>query len=133
VPIIPGEKMKSLGVHILVELFNCNRNRLKDLELIKEMMTKAALAARATIICDAFHQFSNEGVSGIIMLAESHFSIHTWPEHCYAAVDLFTCGKQMDPWVAFDILAQNLEAEHKVYLEVKRGEISNSQFSIQEK
>lgn len=123
--------MKSLGIHILVELFSCDKDKLKDVELIKKVMHEAALAAKATIICDAYHKFTEEGVSGFIMLAESHFSIHTWPEHCYAAVDLFTCGKQMDPWIAFDILAKNLEAEHKVYLEVKRGEVSNSQFQTQ--
>jgi len=115
--------LKSLGIHILVELFQCNKEHLKDLEFIKKVMHDSAVSAKATIICDAYHKFEAEGVSGFIMLAESHFSIHTWPEHRYAAVDLFTCGKHMDPWIAFEMLAKNLEAEHKVYLEVKRGEV----------
>ena len=119
--------MKSLGIHILVELFHCNKEKLKDLESIKQVMKKAALSARATVICDAYHKFGEEGVSGFILIAESHLSIHTWPEHRYAAVDLFTCGKHMDPWIAFDLLASDLEAEHKVSMEVKRGEVFQDQ------
>lgn len=115
--------MKHLGKHILVEFYECRVEKLKDEAFIRKVLQKAAQKANATVISTSYHKFTEEGVSGVIMLAESHLSIHTWPEYEYAAVDLFTCGKKMRPWVAFDYMAEQLEAGDKVYMEVKRGDV----------
>lgn len=112
--------MKILGRHLIVEYTGCNRNILDDARLIEEHMNKAAQAAGATIIQSVFHQFSPQGVSGVVVIAESHISIHTWPEYGYAAVDFFTCGESVDPRKAQEYMKEKLQAE--VYSnELKRG------------
>lgn len=92
--------MYALGTHLLVELYNCDAELLKKVETVKEILVSAAEHASATIVQVAFHEFNPFGVSGMVVIAESHLSIHTWPEHRYAAVDIFTCGDQIKPQVA---------------------------------
>ncbi|MCD6443029.1 MAG: adenosylmethionine decarboxylase, partial [Thermotogae bacterium] len=87
--------MKSLGRHLLAEFYDCDPNILRDLETIREYLKEAAEVANATIVNWTFHQFSPQGVSGVVVIAESHLAIHTWPEYRYAAVDLFTCGEDV--------------------------------------
>lgn len=113
--------MNYLGEHILAEFFDCCPDTLADLESIETVMLEAADAAHTTIIDHAFHRFEPVGVSGFVLIKESHLSIHTWPEYGYAAVDLFTCGKDVTPWAAFDVLNDRLEARKKIILELKRG------------
>ena len=84
-------------------------------------MQKAARDSNATIVNSVFHRFNPHGVSGVVVIAESHLAIHTWPEYNYAAVDLFTCGSSVDPWIAFDVLRHCLEADTFKTREVKRG------------
>ena len=86
-------------------------------------MNQAAELAGATIVSSNFHHFSPHGVSGVVIIAESHLTIHTWPEYGYAAVDLFTCGDTVDPWIAFDFLKNELECEHQSAIELKRGQV----------
>ena len=112
--------MKILGRHLIVEYTGCDRNILDDARLIEEHMNNAAKAAGATVIQSVFHQFSPQGVSGVVVIAESHISIHTWPEYGYAAVDFFTCGEAVDPRKAQDYMKEKLHAD--VYSnELKRG------------
>ena len=92
--------MNALGRHILVEFSNCKADVLSDVSAIEEAMVKAAQVAGATVINSTFHHFSPYGVSGVVVIQESHLAIHTWPEFKYAAVDLFTCGDTVDPWVS---------------------------------
>ncbi len=113
--------MKVLGHHILVEFYDCNPARLNDLHHIQASMEYAARESKATIVESVFHHFSPHGVSGVVVIAESHLAIHTWPEYNYAAVDLFTCGQTVNPWTAFDILKQQLEADNFSTNELKRG------------
>lgn len=113
--------MKALGRHILLELHDCDSEILKDHVKIEAIMNEAALAAKATIVKSVFHHFNPYGVSGVIVIAESHLAIHTWPEFGYAAVDLFTCGDEIDPWVAHHVVAEKLKAKHKSSIEMKRG------------
>ncbi len=87
------ETSSPLGVHYLAEFHKCDRSALDNTELISEMMLEAVKISGATLIQPFFHKFSPQGVSGIVVVAESHFAIHTWPEHNYAAVDLFSCGE----------------------------------------
>ena len=96
--------MRSLGNHILVEFHGCSAEILNDVPHIETSMNAAAKEAGATIISSVFHHFSPFGVSGVVVIQESHLAIHTWPEYRYAAVDLFTCGTEVDPWVAYDYL-----------------------------
>ncbi|HDM70392.1 MAG TPA: S-adenosylmethionine decarboxylase proenzyme [Thermotogales bacterium] len=117
--------MRSLGRHLLAEFYDCDSNILRDLEMIREYLKKAAEVANATIVNWTFHQFSPQGVSGVVVIAESHLAIHTWPEYRYAAVDLFTCGEDVDPWRAFDFLKEKLKAKRTDVKEELRGRYSD--------
>ncbi|MBN8538487.1 MAG: polyamine aminopropyltransferase [Deltaproteobacteria bacterium] len=115
--------MSALGRHILVEFTGCNADILNDVAVIEKTMIEAAQKAGATVINTNFHHFSPWGVSGVVVIQESHLAIHTWPEYRYAAVDLFTCGETVDPWVSFDWLKTILEASYSA-LEMKRGSLN---------
>lgn len=114
--------MKSLGRHLLVEFYDCDSNVLDDVAAIEDHMRTAARKANSTIVNSTFHRFSPYGVSGVVVIAESHLSIHTWPEYGYAAVDLFTCGESVNPWKAFDYLKEALKSLRESTMELKRGE-----------
>ena len=112
----------SLGKHILVELYECDRDILNDHETIQDLMVNAAKAAKATVVTSNFHMFNPYGVSGAVIIAESHLTIHTWPEHGYAALDVFTCGPEVKTEVAVDYLVKGLKAarsESRVHLRGK--------------
>jgi len=112
--------MKALGRHILVEFLNCKADVLNDVTVIEKAMVEAAQIAGATVINSTFHHFSPYGVSGVVVIQESHLAIHTWPEYRYAAVDLFTCGDTVDPWVSFEHLKKVFDASYSA-LEMNRG------------
>src|SRR3990167_1610113 len=114
--------MKALGRHILVEFLNCKADVLNDVAAIENAMVEAAQIAGATVINSTFHHFSPYGVSGVVVIQESHLAIHTWPEYRYAAVDLFTCG-EMDAWISFDYLKECFGAKNYSALEMKRGAV----------
>lgn len=113
--------MKSLGRHLLIEMRGCDSVILHDLKAVKEAMISAAQAAKATIVEVAFHEFSPYGISGMIIIAESHLSIHTWPEYNYAAVDIFTCGDIIDPGLAAKHLVKAFKCKNPSLIEMKRG------------
>ncbi len=112
----------SLGRHILVEFFDCDAAILNDTNLIEASMLEAARLAKATIINSNFHHFSPFGVSGVVVVQESHLAIHTWPEYGYAAVDIFTCGHTISPWVAYRYLQTAFKAANGSALEINRGQ-----------
>jgi len=125
-----GTKLKALGRHIVCELSGCRPSLLSDIDGIAAMMIAAATAARATIMESAFHRFEPQGVSGTVILAESHISIHTWPEKGYAAMDFYTCGDHTDPWLACEYAAKVLRATSVLATEFKRGiEKSDGEFT----
>ena len=105
----------------MVEFFECDRVRLNDDNFIGKIMQEAAVASGATVVKSVFHHFSPHGVSGVVVIAESHLAIHTWPEYGYAAVDLFTCGDSVNPETAFDYLEVHLQAQNYTAIEMKRG------------
>ncbi|MGB3291979.1 MAG: polyamine aminopropyltransferase [Phormidesmis sp.] len=115
--------MKSLGRHILVEFHGCSAEILNDVPRIEHDMLEAAVQSGATIINSVFHHFSPFGVSGVIVIQESHLAIHTWPEYRYAAVDLFTCGDSVNPWVSYESLKGAFQAEHGSAIELNRGQL----------
>ncbi len=113
--------MKALGIHLLIELTSCNRQKINNLDYLERIMAQAAEEAGATVLKTAFQDFNPQGVSGVVVIAESHLTIHTWPEYGYAAVDIFTCGTKVDPWKAADFLNEHLEANEIQIRDFRRG------------
>ena len=110
------------GNHGLLDLYGCNEAILKDQGRLKTALVAAAQAAEATILTEHFHTFSGAGgVTGVLLLAESHISIHTWPEHHFAAIDAFICGGMKLEKVK-EILRRELAAERAVWTVARRGE-----------
>ena len=103
--------MNALGKHLLLELKDCNREVLDDLGFLKDILSAAADEAGATVLGESFHHFDPHGVSGVVIIAESHLFIHTWPEHNYAAIDIFTCGDSVQPEKAAQRLIGELGAK----------------------
>ena len=118
--------LKTLGRHISVEYYNCDPEVLKDPTFIEREMNQAAIEAKAVIVESKFHHFSPWGVSGAVIIAESHLTIHTWPEYGFASADFFTCG-DIDPWKSFEYLEKRLKAESSESVEIPRGLTSKIQ------
>lgn len=119
---------KPLGRHILADFYSCQVKNLDDTDYIQNAMRNAAIKAKATIVQEDFHKFSPWGVSGVIVIQESHLTIHTWPEYSYASVDLFTCGEDVDAWTAFDYLKTMLKSDHVEFSDISRGHLSDIQY-----
>lgn len=116
--------MDALGRHVLVEFYDCSPDILNDVIAIENNMVAAAKEAGATVINSTFHHFSPFGVSGVVVIQESHLAIHTWPEYRYAAVDLFTCGEPVDPWISYNYLKNAFQAGHGSSMEISRGQLN---------
>jgi S-adenosylmethionine decarboxylase proenzyme len=115
-----------LGWHHLVELGGCDVATLDDLPRVEAALLAAAKAAGATVLDARFHKFSPQGVSGVVLIAESHLSVHTWPEHAYAAVDLFTCGVTLDAEPAVALLQEALGATTVSRQAIPRGLVGSA-------
>ena len=113
--------MQALGRHVLAELNGCRFEVLNDIKKVEDIMVNAALEAGAEEREFVFHKFSPQGVSGVVVISESHLAIHTWPELGYAAVDVFTCGDSVNPWDACNYLTEKFGAQYVDASEVKRG------------
>jgi S-adenosylmethionine decarboxylase len=111
----------ALGRHILCEAYGCDPKVLNDVKQVERIMVEAALHAGAEVREVAFHMFSPQGVSGVVIISESHLAIHTWPEFGYAAIDVFTCGTAVNPWDACDYLLENFMAKQSTTNEIRRG------------
>jgi S-adenosylmethionine decarboxylase len=112
-----------LGHQVMADYHRCPAELLASPERIEAVMRAAAEACGATIVSSVFHHFNPHGVSGAVIIAESHLAIHTWPEYGYAAVDVFTCGTQVAPEAAVAYLAAHLGAEHHAVTTVRRGDM----------
>ncbi len=113
--------MHTLGRHFIVELSKCNASKLNDLAGVREILSQAAIEAKTEIKELAFHHFYPQGVSGVVVIAESHLSVHTWPENGYAALDIYTCGETADPVKAFEYIAKAFESDGIHVTEIVRG------------
>jgi len=113
--------LNALGRHLLLELFDCDGEAITSLDTVKSAMVEAAKRAQATIVDVVFHEFNPHGISGVVVIAESHLAIHTWPEYGYAAVDVFSCGDVLQPQVAADYLVEQLGASRASVVELQRG------------
>jgi S-adenosylmethionine decarboxylase len=116
----PGE-MPSLGSHLLIELFDCDPRTLEEERVVGDAMREAAVDSKATVVAQSFHEFKPYGVSGAVIIQESHYTIHTWPEHRYAAVDLFYCGGSVLVHKAVDVLRERFRPGRIKFLVVRRG------------
>ena len=112
-------KQSYLGTHIIAELFGCQK--IDNLKFVGQSLKEAARICGATVLHTKLHRFSPQGVTGYILLAESHISVHTWPEHGYAAIDVFTCGL-MDTEKAAHYLASQFGAQKVEIQKIMRGE-----------
>lgn len=112
--------VRALGRHLIVELFGCSPEALSNETLIRGILLQAADKMGSTVVGNQFHSFSGGGVTGVVIIAESHISIHTWPEKGYAALDIFTCGR-LDPWLAYRVIVEKLMPNDVNFFEVKRG------------
>jgi S-adenosylmethionine decarboxylase len=106
---------------MLLELFDCDPEAINSLDVVRSSMVEAAKRAQATIVDVVFHEFNPFGISGVVVIAESHLAIHTWPEYGYAAVDVFSCGDILQPQVAVDYLVEQLGAARASVVELQRG------------
>jgi len=113
--------MDTMGRHVIAELWGCDTDKLNNVEYIERLFVNAALEAGAEVREVAFHKFAPQGVSGVVIISESHLTIHSFPEHGYASIDVYTCGDRIDPNVASDYIAQALNAKNTEVVEVPRG------------
>ncbi len=113
--------MNALGKHLLLELKSCDKEVLDDISFLRGALLAAASECGATVLGESFHQFSPQGVSGVVVIAESHLFIHTWPEYGYAAADIFTCGNSVQPEKAVQVLLRKLGSKNHSVVEVRRG------------
>jgi S-adenosylmethionine decarboxylase len=119
--------LNALGRHLLLELRDCDKEALDNIDFIRINLVTAAIAAGATVMGESFHKFSPQGVSGVVVIAESHLTIHTWPEYGYAAVDVFTCGTSVKPEIAAQILVEKLGSKDHSMVVLERGILEKEQ------
>jgi S-adenosylmethionine decarboxylase len=119
--------LKALGQHLLVELYGCDARILDDLEHVRQALLHAARLVSATVIEVVAHKFEPYGVTVVVAIAESHLSVHTWPEYGYAAVDVFTCSSEPLGAEVQDFLIDIMGASDATSVEVKRGVLSRLQ------
>ncbi|MBM7701248.1 adenosylmethionine decarboxylase [Metabacillus iocasae] len=112
--------METMGRHVISELWGCDFDKLNDMEYIEKTFVDAALKTGAEVREVAFHKFAPQGVSGVVIISESHLTIHSFPEHGYASIDVYTCG-ELDPTIAADYIAEALNAQTRETIEVPRG------------
>jgi len=113
--------VETIGRHIISELWECNVERLNDMDFIEKTFVEAALECGAEVREVTFHKFAPQGVSGVVIISESHLTIHSFPEHGYASIDVYTCGDRIDPNIAAEYIANALEAKKIEKMEIPRG------------
>lgn len=123
--------MNALGRHLLLELKDCNLEVLNDLDFVKDCLHNTAEQIGAAVVNECFYQFSPHGISGVVIISESHVCIHTWPEHGYAAVDIFTCGDSVEPERAIKPLVEKLGSKNPSFIELKRGILQSNRVSCE--
>ncbi|MEM2933344.1 MAG: adenosylmethionine decarboxylase [Methanocellales archaeon] len=112
-----------MGIHIVVEFLGVDPEKLSRVENVKRILERVLINSKLNVVANVFHQFSPHGVSGVFLLRESHLSIHTWPEYEYAAIDIFTCGREEDALEALYLLIKEFQPK-EVKKEIIRREVS---------
>jgi len=113
--------MEAFGRHLLLEMWDCNREILDDAEKVTQIMCNAANDAGATVVKSICHEFDPPGITAVAILSESHISVHTWPIEGYVAVDIFTCGRAANPQLAIKRLLDSFQPREHTFEEIKRG------------
>ncbi len=113
--------MAPLGIHCLLDLYDCPVTKLDDPKFVVETLRRAAALSGSTLLSEVSHRFHPQGVTALGLLAESHISIHTWPENSYAAADIFTCGETTSPEKACEFLVDAFEARRHRLTRLERG------------
>ncbi len=117
----------ALGKHLTIEIYDAEEHILNSVEILKAGCLKVVRDSGATILDSSFRKFDPQGISGFIVIAESHFSIHTWPEHRYAAVDLFTCGTSIDYDAAIQSMGEVFQTDSIIVsADMARGVLGNN-------
>lgn len=116
-----AEDTKHIGRHLVSDMWNCQK-LVDDVERLEKIMLNACHVANATILGVSSHKFEPQGVTVMVLLAESHISLHSWPEYDYVAIDVFTCGQNMDPQGAIDYLEDRLQPSKIETRKIIRGE-----------
>ena len=112
--------METMGRHVIAELWECEFDKLNDVNFIERTFVDAALKSGAEVREVAFHKFAPKGVSGVVIISESHLTIHSFPEHGYASIDVYTCG-DLDPTIAAEYIADALGSKTRETMELPRG------------
>jgi S-adenosylmethionine decarboxylase len=115
--------MLTLCQHTLLEYHGCDRSLVKHADQVRSIFLEAVRLGRGTIVTDVFHTFSPFGVSGVVVIAESHVTVHTWPEHGYAAVDIFSCSQHLDRVAIRRFLKDAFHATEVRQKTVRRGDV----------
>ena len=124
---VPGAEGFALGRQMTVEFYDCNPKVLASAGAMEKVFLNSARLSGATVIDSNFHQFTPQGVSGVVVISESHFAVHAWPEHEYAAVDLFTCGEGVDFDKAIEVIADGIGCREWIVSSlVSRGIVGNN-------
>src|SRR5215468_1749931 len=118
----PAGNYAAHGSQVILDLYECETSHLDDLPWVEATLTNAARVAGATIVQTVFHKFAPWGISGVVVISESHLAIHIWPENRYAAIDIFTCGESVRMDVASAFLEREFRAKHAVQRRFTRGE-----------
>jgi len=113
--------VQNLGNHLIVEMYDCHPGILNDVEKVEASLKQAVVLSGANMVQSVIHRFNPHGVSGVIVIEESHFSVHTWPEYGYCALDIFTCGTEVDYYSALDFLKDAFQSKNISVSEIKRG------------
>lgn len=113
--------MVSTGTHCILELYDCPAGLLNDQKHLRDAIRDAAIASKSTLLEEVQHSFTPQGVTALGLLAESHISVHTWPERGYAAADVFTCGEHTLPERACELLVRRLQARRYSLQHIERG------------
>jgi S-adenosylmethionine decarboxylase proenzyme len=119
---VEAPRHSMIGSQVLLDLYDCEVDTLDDIEWVKKTLVDAARSAGATIVQTVFHKFAPWGISGVVVIAESHLAIHIWPESRYAAVDVFTCGSNVRMDVASAYLTREFGSKRPVQRRFSRGE-----------
>lgn len=110
-----------VGRHAIADIYDCCKDKIDDIDYIKKIIFDSAECANLHIVDSKFHKFEPIGISGVLILSESHLTVHTWPEYNYLAVDVFTCGNRIDPKKACEIIAKKFQSKKYEIKEIERG------------
>lgn len=116
---------KNSGKHLLIGLFDCNKELIDDLDFVQEVFINASKEARAEVLSVSFRKFQPNGISGVVIISESHLTIHSWPEEGYCAIDIFTCGNKAKPFRALGYINKKLQGKKCSVIQLDRGNENN--------